>query len=428
MTISPAQSNDQLDENSVPVSRQSRFALDALTFFLADVQDGLGPYLAIYLTSVRRWTPSDVGIAMASVVIGTLLAQLPAGAFIDVTRRKRFAVSVAAGVVATCCIVMISCPQLPVIVIAQTLIGAAAAILPPAVAGISLGLVGRRRFARRTGRNEAFNHAGNVAAAILAGALGTYLGYATIFYLVAGMAVASGISAMLIRESEIDHERARESVSLPSATRESLIWNGRLLRFLVAIFLFHFANAAMLPLVGQKVSIGRDDSAAALMSACIIAAQIVMVPVALAAAWGANRWSPKAVFVIAFAVLPIRGLLYTYSANSTFLVTVQLLDGIGAGIYGVVGVLMVADLAKGTGRFNTALAAMALVAGLGSASSNVTAGLIADSLGYNAAFISLSIVAGLGLVWFYFAVRNPSDLLGGSHLASQCRDRTQSLV
>ncbi|WP_428308468.1 MFS transporter [Lacipirellula sp.] len=411
MISTDSSSSEPSGTNSVAVTRQSRFALDALTFFLADVQDGLGPYLAIYLTTMRRWTPSDVGVAMAAVVIGTLLAQLPAGAFIDATRRKRLAVTVAAGVVATCCVAMINFPKLPVIVAAQTLIGAAAAVLPPAVAGISLGLVGRPSFARRTGRNEAFNHGGNVAAAILAGILGTYLGYAAIFYLVAGMAMASGISAMLIRENEINHERARESASSQPAEGFSFLRSGQLLRFLAAMFLFHFANAAMLPLVGQKVSIGQADSAAALMSACIIAAQIVMVPVALVAAWGANRWSPKAVFAVAFAVLPIRGLLYTYSSNSAFLIAVQLLDGIGAGIYGVVGVLMVADLAKGTGRFNSALASMALVAGVGAAASNLAAGIVAEELGYNSAFISLAIVAGLGLAWFYFGVSDHAESL-----------------
>lgn len=385
-------------------SERSRRALDGLAFFLADVQDGLGPYLAIYLTTYRQWTPARVGVAMAAVVVGTLVAQLPAGALIDRTRRKRLAVAGAAAIVAACCVLMIAVPMFPVIVGAQALIGAAAAVMPPAIAGISLGLVGRRGLARRAGRNEAFNHAGNVAAAVLAGVAGTWLGYGSIFFLVAAMAAASAVSAGLIRGGEIDHDRAREAAEGGTAAGLSPLWTGRLPRFLAAVFLFHFANAAMLPLVGQKVSAGRPESAAALMSACIIAAQVVMVPVALAAAWGADRWGRRAVFLLGFAVLPIRGLLYTYSTDSAFLIAVQLLDGIGAGIYGVAGVLVVADLARGTGRFNSALAAMALAAGLGAAASNLAAGLVAGARGFDAAFVGLAGAAVLGLIWFAAAV------------------------
>ena len=405
--------NDYPVDVSSPVpSRQSLRALDALTFFLADVQDGLGPYLAIYLVAYCHWEPAHVGVAMAAVVVGTLLAQLPAGAMIDRTRHKRLAVVTAAGVVAACCVIMISAPFFPVIIAAQACIGAAAAVMPPAIAGISLGLVGRARFARRTGRNEAFNHSGNVAAAILAGLAGTYVGYGAIFYLVAFIAVASAVSAMFIRENEIDHARAREApVVTPEVTpvvesiSTALLRNRKLMAFFGAVFLFHFGNAAMLPLVGQKVSAGKPDSAAALMSACIITAQIVMVPVALLSARAAQRWGRKPIFLISFLVLPIRGMLYTYSTDSVFLVAVQLLDGIGAGIYGVVGVLMVADLARGTGRFNLALGAMVVAAGLGAAASQLLSGVIAGAANYNTAFMSLSGVAVLGCVWFALFVR-----------------------
>ena len=175
-------------------NRRSLRALDATVFFLADVQDGLGPFLAIYLLRVQSWNPSSVGVAMASMVLGTLTAQIPAGALIDRVRWKRAAVVIGAGVVATCCIVMGAMPTLPIVATMQALVGAAAAIMPPAIAGISLGLVGRKRFPRRTSRNEAFNHSGNVFAAVLAGTVGTLIGYWTIFYLVAMIAAASAIS------------------------------------------------------------------------------------------------------------------------------------------------------------------------------------------------------------------------------------------
>ncbi len=182
-----------MPESNDPASPTSLRALGALNFFLADVRDGLGPYLAIYLTSKLHWDPSRVGIAMAAMLVGTVVAQTPAGALIDRVRWKRMAVAVAAGVVALGCIVMITVPTFPVIVGAQATVGAAAAVFPPAIAALSLGIVGHARLAARTGRNEAFNHAGNVAAAILAAAAGYFVGYWTIFYLVAAMAAASSV-------------------------------------------------------------------------------------------------------------------------------------------------------------------------------------------------------------------------------------------
>ena len=129
------------ESENLRASRSLR-ALDALTFFLADVQDGLGPFLAIYLLRIQYWQPSSVGIAMASIVIGTLLAQVPAGGLIDRIHWKRSAVVAAAGLVAVCSIVIVAVPTLPVVAAMQALTGAAAAVMPPAIAGISLGLVG----------------------------------------------------------------------------------------------------------------------------------------------------------------------------------------------------------------------------------------------------------------------------------------------
>lgn len=375
------------------------------------MQDGLGPYLAIYLVAYCHWEPAHVGVAMAAVVVGTLLAQLPAGAMIDRTRHKRLAVVTAAAAVAACCVIMISAPFFPVIIAAQACIGAAAAVMPPAIAGISLGLVGRARFARRTGRNEAFNHSGNVAAAILAGLAGTYIGYGAIFYLVAFIAVASAVSAMFIRENEIDHARAREApVITPEVTpvvesiSTALLRNRKLMAFVGAVFLFHFGNAAMLPLVGQKFPQANLTPPPRSCRRASSLRKLSWFP------WrcfprAAQRWGRKPIFLIGFLVLPIRGMLYTYSTDSVFLVAVQLLDGIGAGIYGVVGVLMVADLARGTGRFNLALGAMVVAAGLGAAASQLLSGVIAGAANYNTAFMSLSGVAVLGCVWFALCVR-----------------------
>ena len=169
------------------------------------------------------------------------------------------------------------------------------------------------------------------------------------------------------------------------------------------MFLFHFANAAMLPLAGQKASESYPTTAAAVMSACIIAAQVVMVPVALIAGRLADDWGRKPLFLVAFAVLAVRGLAYIASTNPAYLVGVQLLDGIGAGIFGVVGVVVIADLTRGSGRFNFAVGTLATVTGVGAATSNLVAGYIAQQGGYDASFIFLALVAAVGLVFYAFA-------------------------
>jgi MFS family permease len=98
--------------------------------------------------------------------------------------------------------------------------------------------------------------------------------------------------------------------------------------------LFHFANAAMLPLVGQKLALHDKNLGTSLMSACIVAAQIIMVPMAILAGRKANYWGRKPLFLAGFLILPLRGVLYTFSDNPGWLVGVQLLDGVGAGLYG----------------------------------------------------------------------------------------------
>jgi MFS family permease len=407
-----------------PSSRSLR-ALDALNVFLADVRDGLGPYLAVYLAT-RHWDAGRIGIAMAALGIAAVAAQTPAGAFIDRTRHKRRAIAAAALAVALGSVVMAWRPTFPVIVAAQALIGASAAVFPPAVAAVSLGLVGHAALARRTGRNEAFNHAGNVAAALLAGAIGDGIAYEGIFYLLVATCAATVVSALLIRGDEIDNDLTRGAGGLACPVQDEAMFDpvldpaagkaprivgvGELLKdrrifvFSTAVVLFHFANAAMLPLVGQKLTAVRSGGAAGSMSACIIAAQLVMVPVALLASRLAECWGRRAVFLVGFAVLPVRGVLYTLTTNPSALVAVQLLDGIGAGIFGVVGVLVIADLTRGTGRFNLLQGALATATGVGASLSNLMTGFVVRAGGYDAGFLTLAAIAGAALLFSALAL------------------------
>ena len=400
-----------MDQDKPRPSRQSLRALDALNIVLADVRDGLGPYLAIYMAT-KHWDPSKIGMAMSAMGIASVVAQTPAGALIDRTRRKRGWMVAASVLIALASVAMIRVPTLPVILGSQAALGVASAIFAPAIAAVSLGLVGHARMARRTGRNEAFNHAGNVIAAILAGVIGDHVAYEGIFYLLAGMCGLSIVATLLIRRDEIDDDLARgadgegaEHESEPKIARVGeLFRDRRILIFSASVVLFHFANAAMLPLVGQKMTDGKSEGVAGYMSACIIAAQLVMVPVALASSRLAVSWGRRPTFLIGFAILPLRGLLYTFTNDPRWLVAIQLLDGIGAGIFGVVGILVIADLTRGTGRFNLMQGTLATATGIGASASNYLTGVIVSKFGFNAGFTTLAAIAGVALAFYGVAM------------------------
>lgn len=256
----------------------------------------------------------------------------------------------------------------------------------------------------RVSRNEGFNHAGNFTAAVLAGGLGQYLGYDWIFYLVCVSAVASAAVVTLIAPQEIDHERARGGEDAahgqPLPLRD-LLRRRDLLVFLAAVVLFHFGNAAMLPMAGQVLAQTHPGADAVALSACIIAAQLVMVGVA----WGVGRASTrgigrKPIFLLALAVLAVRGVLFSLTTSPYAVVAIQLLDGLAAGIFGVISVLIASDLMRGTGRFYLAQGLTALATGLGAALSNGTAGFVVQGFGYGAGFLYLTGIAVAALAFF----------------------------
>ncbi|MBV8165916.1 MAG: MFS transporter, partial [Alphaproteobacteria bacterium] len=292
---------------------------------------------------------------------------------------------------------------------AQAASGAAAAVFPPAIAAVTLGLVGPAGFARRVGRNEAFNHAGNATAAALAGGAAYLFGPIAVFWLMAGMAVASIAAAASIPAAAIDHRIAR-GLDAPAETGDDaadrpsgwavLLTCRPLLIFAGCTTAFHLANAAMLPLVGQKLALANQQIGTSLTAACIVAAQVVMVPVAWLVGSKADAWGRKPLFAAGFLVLAARGALYPVSDDPYWLVGVQLLDGIGAGAFGALFPLVVADLTRGTGHFNVSLGAIATAQGIGAALSNAAAGLVVVRAGYDAAFLALAGTAAAGLlIW-----------------------------
>ena len=184
-------------------------ALDALNFFLADVRDGLGPYLAIYLLTEQKWDEASIGVVMSVAALAGIIAQTPAGALIDRSTAKRALMIGAAILVTLACLILPLIHGFELVAATQALAAAAGAIFAPAVAAMTLGIVGPKAFARRIGRNEAFNHAGNAVAAALAGVTAYWFGPIVVFWLLAAMAIASIAATLSIPADAIDHQVAR---------------------------------------------------------------------------------------------------------------------------------------------------------------------------------------------------------------------------
>jgi len=389
-----------------PVARTLR-GLDWLNFFLADVQTGLGPFLAIYLAA-KHWNEQSVGWALTVGGIAGILTQTPAGAIVDRVRAKRTIIVLGIGALIAGALLIAFWPGLGPVLAAQMLIGGMSSLFAPAVAAISLGVVGSRAFDQRQGRNQTFNSAGNVTAAVAMGLIGYYLTDRSIYFFVIAMTVPALLSLSFINPREIDYNQARgynpENASKSEDRRPvgilDLLRNHRLAIFVLCCVLFHFANAAMLPLLGEMLSRGKGKSSMAFMSACVVTTQLV---VTLIAAWCgrlASTRGRKAILLVGFAALPIRGLLYTLTGNVFLLISIQLLDGLAAAIFGVVSLLVIADLTRGTGRFNLAQGLLATAVGIGASLSQLIAGAIVHHSSYRIGFLFLAAVAAGALIIF----------------------------
>ncbi|MDH6167809.1 MFS family permease [Variovorax boronicumulans] len=403
-------------------SRRSLRALDALAFFAPDIQGGVGPFLIVFMAGTLAWDPQRIGTVMFVSALVGLVVQAPAGALIDSVRHKPRWIAGAIALIAACLVVMANWPGYGVILAGQSLIGAAGTLVAPAIAATSLGMVGRAGLDARVGRNAAITAAGTVLWALGTGWVGHAFGPHAMFFYAVAMALPTVAAAMLIRPRDVDQRLARgadadadadagvdadtAAVTAPSTGRW---YDHRLMVLLACAFLFHLANAAMLTLVAQKVGTRAGTSATLWLSGGVIVTQLVTIPIALAVGRWAPRLARKPIFLVGFAVLPVRGLLYLLADSPAALLSLQVLDGIGAGIFGVMLTLMIGDLTRGSGHFNFALGIGAACVGLGAALSNLVAGTVAHLAGYGTAFVLLAGIAACALMLFALAMPETRD-------------------
>ena len=290
------------------------FSLDAINFLLADVRGALGPFLNVFLVTQQHWSQSQVGLVTTVGGLIGLAVQTPIGAAIDETRAKRGAIVLALGVLAIGALAIFALPHFWPVLIANSLMAIVGDVFGPAVAALTLGLFTRKQLARRMGRNSAFDHAGNVAIAVTAGAVGYAFSQRAVFLLVPVFAVLASIAVLSVPSRAIDNDRARDlDDAAPDSTEKAIgpagygiLFKSRpLVIFGLCVMLFHFSNAPLLPLVGQKLAAAHPNEGTAMMSACIVAAQMVMLPIALLVGYKADSWGRKPLFLAGFAILPI---------------------------------------------------------------------------------------------------------------------------
>jgi MFS family permease len=407
-----------------PALRRSERGLDWFTFFVADIQTGFGPFLAVYLTT-QKWNQADIGLILAIGSLAGLISQLPAGWFVDMATSKRRVAMLAIVGIGISAFLIALMPSFLGILIAKLLHVASSSVLGPAIAAITLGLVGHAAVGPRLGRNARFASIGNGLAAGVMGATGYLISPQAVFLVTAVLALPTLLALAQIRESDIDSVLADGGIVArePRAGQApvligQLLSKRSLLVLTFALFLFHAANAAMLPLVGTEMAmrsdrfvlpiLGREIDmgqwASALVAVCIVVPQLMVALIAPGVGRLAVYWGRRPVLLLGFAALPARAAILAFNSDPWVIVAAQMLDGICGAVLGVLVPLSLADITRGSGRFNLAQGIAASATGVGAALSTAVAGYLAAKFGSGTAFLGLAITAAAAFVTLLVAM------------------------
>jgi MFS family permease len=381
-------------EAAPPVA--SLHGLDWLNFFLAALLTGFGPFVAVYLAD-RGWTPTSIGFVLTASGLAGLISQIPAGEIIDLVTSRRALIGVAATAVMLALLIFAIRPDFQSVLTASLLQGMAGSLLGPAVAAVSLGLVGHDALAERLGRNQRFASIGGLATAAVLGVAGCLLSYQAIFLICAALWVPLLGALIRIRPTDIHFGRScgapdHHAQDPPRAGRTALLKDRRLVTFAACLFLFQLANASLLPQIGRSLVQAEGHSSSLIMSALIVGPQII---VALLAPWAgrtAASWGRRPLLIVGLAAVPVRSALFSLMPAPGLLIAIQMLDGLSGATLGVLTALVVADLTSGTGRFNLAQGLVGALSGIGASLSTSISGVVVERFGQTAGFLSVTAV------------------------------------
>ncbi|MER2267379.1 MFS transporter [Methylobacterium oxalidis] len=388
--------------------------LSLINIFIGDIQGGLGPFLGTWLAETGSWSPARVGFVTTLVGIGTLFLSGPFGALVDRLGRPRLLIGAACAAILAGTLLLLPAKAFGTVLAAQLLAAAGGTLLLPAVMALTLGIVGKDRFPKQQGRNQAFNHVGILIAAGLISVGTPWLGPAVAFWVLGAMAVLAIVATATTPGHCYNERRAvgwKEDDPEDKPERagiRSVLGSRKLMVLAVALALFNLGNGGMLTLLGQKLVATAAD-ATSWTARYVMVAQLVMIPVALFAGSLADRRGRRKLLLVAFAVLPVRAALSGFIDDPYWLITAEILDGVASGIVGVAVPIVVADLTWGSGRTQTALGTVNAVQGIGGALSAWYGGLAQSVLGWTGAFLALGAPAlvALALVIWLDATAEP---------------------
>ena len=393
---------------------ESLHALDWLNFFLAATLTGFGPFLAESLTD-RGWMPADIGLVLTASGFAGLFVQAPAGELIDRVKSKQALMATGVAALILAALIFGSRTDFLSIFTAAVIQGVAGSVLGPGIAAISLGLVGHAALSERLGRNQRFASIGGLTAAAVMGGVGYLLSSRDILLLTAALGVPVLLMLARLRAGDIHFGRScgasdQDSVPLKRTSRMVLFKDRRLLTFALCLFLFQLANASILPLIGEALALREGRLSSLVVSALVVVPQLV---VALLAPWvgrTANSWGRRPLLLVGLGAVPIRSGLFAFTADPTLLVLIQMLDGWTAATLGVLTTLVIADLTKGTGRFNLAQGLVGTFSGVGASLSTSVSGFVVERFGQTSGFLTVTAIAlmAIAVLWAFMPETNAS--------------------
>ncbi|MGH7153405.1 MAG: MFS transporter [Acetobacteraceae bacterium] len=381
-------------------SDRSQRGLDALNFFIADVETAFGPFISVYLASYG-WNQSAIGEVLTINTAIALATQTPAGALVDWIARKRLVVVACLMLIVGGALLIALLPTFLPVAAGEMMHGLTGGALRTALTAIGLGLVGHRAFHTRVGRNHRYDSLGNAATAAAMGVLGAYISPRAPFLAAAGLCLPGFLALGLINGKEVDYARARGAAKDKGSAHAKwhrIARNKPLLIFAFCLFLFQFSNASLLPLAGERLAADYRHESELVISALVVVPQVVTAIIAGWVARKADEWGRKWLLLAAFVALLALAVLFAVTINPWFMVGWELLGGVTAAVIGIINPLVVADLTAGTGRYNFSLGAVSMIAGIGATVSTTATGFIAQIFGYTIGFLVLAAVAGIGLV------------------------------
>ena len=388
-------------------AKRSQYALDWLSFFIADVQTGFGPFVAVYLAS-EAWPQGEIGLALSFGGIAAILSQMPGGALMDAIAAKRLLMGGALAAIALAALTIAFRPSFWPVTLAECLDGGAAGLLRISLATVGLGLVGHHALGRRLGRNQTFSSLGNAATVGLMGLAGYFTSGKAPFLVAAALCIPAAVALSLIRTRDIDYAAARSAADRSNPRKGHRLRdqarNRHLHVFVACLVLFQFANAPLMALAGARLGYDHKAASELIGSILILSPQVVAALVAMRIAGLADDRGRKPILILGLAAVGVRAVLFAVISNPWALLPVQLLDGLSAAVIGVMMPLVIADLTRGTGRYNLAQGFAGTATGIGAALSTLCAGYAVQFFGYTAGFLGLGTIgfAGAALLYWLF--------------------------